>query len=67
MKVRGPTYAQDGVKIPSEESMFAVLGVDNFVREKSGGEEDCRSGTSSFRERWKSVCEDVGVESVPFL
>ena len=73
MKVRGPTYAQDGVKISSEESMFAVLGVDNFVNEKDGNkngdgkEEDCRSGTNSFRERWKSVCKDVGVESVPFL
>eukprot|EP00986_Skeletonema_menzelii_P015676 scaffold12351_cov141-Skeletonema_menzelii.AAC.9 len=72
MKVRGPTYSQDGVKISSDESMFAVLGVDNFVNDKDGnknggGKEDCRSGTSSFRERWKSVCEDVGVESVPFL
>jgi len=83
IKVRGPTYAKDGVKIPSEESMFAVLGVDNFVkkeeskeRRKSGGEayehlegeeDDCRSGTGSFMERWKSVCEEVGLESVPFL
>jgi hypothetical protein len=69
MKVRGPTYAQDGVKIASEESMFAILGVDNFVKDKEGGSgnNNCKSGTSSFRERWKSVCMDVGVETVPFL
>jgi len=71
MKVRGPTYAQDGIKITSEESMFAVLGVDNFVKDKGGGgggeNNTCKSGTSSFMERWKSVCADVGVETVPFL
>ena len=68
MKIRGPTYAKDGVKIPSEESMFTILGVDNFIKENGGeGEDGCRSGTSCFRERWRRICEDVGVESVPFL
>jgi hypothetical protein len=70
MKVRGVTYAQDGIKVPSEESMFAVLGVDNFVNEKgsgSGGGVMKKSGTDSFMERWKNVCEEVGLESVPFL
>ncbi len=68
MKVRGVTYAQDGIKVPSEESMFAVLGVDNFVNEKGGsGSGMKKSGTDSFMERWKNVCEEVGLESVPFL
>jgi hypothetical protein len=72
MKVRGVTYAQDGVKVPSEESMFAVLGVDNFVNEKGSGSGSGdggmkKSGTDSFMERWKNVCEEVGLESVPFL
>lgn len=69
MKVRGSTYTQDGIKVPSEESMFAVLGVDNFVNEKgSGGSGGMKkSGTDSFMERWKNVCKEVGLESVPFL
>jgi hypothetical protein len=71
MKVRGVTYAQDGIKVPSEESMFAVLGVDNFVNEKGSGSGSGdgmkKSGTDSFMERWKNVCKEVGLESVPFL
>ena len=72
MKVRGVTYTQDGIKVPSEESMFAVLGVDNYVNEKgggsgSGGGMKKNSGTDSFMERWKDVCKEVGLESVPFL
>jgi len=71
MKVRGITYAQDGIKVPSEESMFAFLGVDNFVNEKgsggSGSGVRINSGTDSFMERWKNVCAEVGLESVPFL
>ena len=52
--------------------MFAVLGVDNFVKKEKGsggigGEDMIKSGTSNFLERWKKVCEDVGVECVPFL
>lgn len=52
--------------------MFAVLGVDNFVKKEKGsggigGEDMIKSGTSHFLERWKKVCEDVGVECVPFL
>ena len=67
MKVRGSTYAQDGIKVPSEESMFAVLGVDNYVNEKGSGGVRINSGTDSFMERWKNVCVEVGLESVPFL
>mmetsp|Transcript_11801 Transcript_11801/g.25146 ORF Transcript_11801/g.25146 Transcript_11801/m.25146 type:complete len:807 (+) Transcript_11801:56-2476(+) len=37
MKVRGRTYSKDGIKVESDTSMFAVLGVDSFVHKKGGG------------------------------
>ena len=77
VKVRGATYSKDGIKIESEDSIFSMLGVDSFVTVGSGpsgvscNENDADAsfswGTKSFLERWTSVCEEMELESPPFL
>ena len=57
----------------SESSMFSVLGADSFV---SGNGDDnaangnvygCSVATQSYLERFRLVCEEVGLEHPPFL
>lgn len=68
MSVRGKSYKNDGLKTPSEPSLFAVLGVDSFVN--GGGEEkdyNASWGTDSFRVRWNEACDELGLARAPFL
>jgi hypothetical protein len=68
MNVRGKNYKNDGLKMPSESSLFTVLGVDSFVN--SGGEEKDYSaswGTDSFRIRFNEACDELGLARAPFL
>ena len=72
MKVRGPKYSKNGMKVDSNESIFAVLGVDNFVNGRDGGcvdHDSSKAGpaTCNYLDRWKRVCDDVGLEQPPFL
>jgi len=67
-KVRGATYAQDGIKVDSDESIFSILGVDSFV---NGGSETSSSsssswGTQHYLSRWKMACKKVGINQ-PFM
>lgn len=68
MNVRGKNYINDGLKTPSEPSLFTVLGVDSFVN--GGGEVkdhyNASWGTDSFRVRWNEACEELGARA-PFL
>jgi len=64
MKVRGETYAQDGIKVDSDESIFSILGVDSFV--SSGSEASSSSwGTQHYLSRWKMACKNVGINQPP--
>jgi hypothetical protein len=68
MNVRGKNYKNDGMKMPSESSLFTVLGVDSFVN--SGGEEkdyNASWGTDNFRIRWNEACDKLGLACAPFL
>lgn len=70
LKVRGPTYSQDGVKVESDVALFACLGVDSFVNGSDRNENDSSklgAGTKSFLERWERACEEIGLEKAPFL
>jgi hypothetical protein len=68
MNVRGKNYKNDGLKTPSEPSLFTVLGVDSFVN--SGGKEkdyNASWGTDSFRNFWNEACDELGLARAPFL
>jgi hypothetical protein len=66
MKIRGVSYAKDGIKVESDTALFACVGVDSFVSGENGTKE--YSNTTHYLERWKQVCgEVVGLENVPFL
>ena len=69
MNVRGKNYKNDGLKTPSEPSLFTVLGVDSFVN--GGGEVkdhyNASWGTDSFRVRWNEACDELGLARAPFL
>ena len=65
MKVRGITYAMDGVKVESDTALFACLGVDSFVNGEGGS--DDHSNTAHYFERWKRACEKESLDRVPFL
>ena len=68
MKVRGKTYAKDGIKIESKTSLFSVLGVDSFVTgAKSKADEDPSWGSKNYLQRWKNACQEVGSITPPFL
>lgn len=67
IKIRGETYAKDGIKVESEPSMFSVLGVDSFVNNGKSSDEDASWGTKSYLQRWKRACEEVGLDRPPFL
>lgn len=65
MKIRGKTYATDGVKVESDTALFACLGVDSFISGEGGAKEN--SNTTHYVERWKKVCKEVGLDTTPFL
>ena len=68
-KVRAPTYLEDGKKIPSDESIFALLGVDSIVKQKGHTNyRDCdisKSPDSYFNRLW-SANKRLGLKT-PFL
>mmetsp|Transcript_27505 Transcript_27505/g.50074 ORF Transcript_27505/g.50074 Transcript_27505/m.50074 type:complete len:272 (+) Transcript_27505:919-1734(+) len=65
LKVRGETYAKDGIKVESEPSIFSVVGVDSFVHGGCDAHEEDSSG--SYLQRWNRVCKEIGLDSPPFL
>lgn len=67
MHVRGRTYANDGVKVESEASIFSVIGVDSFVSGDKGEVADASARTRSYLSTWKGVCEELGYSNPPFL
>lgn len=70
--VRGPTYTTDGgVKIPSAESLFALLGVDNVLREDlkrepASASHHYSSRPNSYLARLRASCDSAHIET-PFL
>ncbi|KAL7553550.1 hypothetical protein ACHAWF_016830, partial [Thalassiosira exigua] len=79
IKVRGPSYSTDGIKVESENSIFAVLGVDSFatgdadacgpaVEGGNDGAMDSPSwGTENFLRRWRRGSKEAGLDGSPFL
>jgi hypothetical protein len=65
MKIRGTTYAKDGIKVESDNTIFACLGVDSFV--SGEGSTDIKSNSSHYLERWRNVCDEIGLSKPPFL
>lgn len=68
-QVRGPTYLQDGEKIPSNEAIFALLGCDSIVRRKNDNNElkvNLSSRPDSFVGRFQTICHEIGFQA-PFL
>lgn len=65
--VRGANYLTDEIKVPSEASIFTVLGVDNFVSGGKSSEEDESWAATSYLRRWNAACEEVGIPRPPFL
>mmetsp|Transcript_42609 Transcript_42609/g.129356 ORF Transcript_42609/g.129356 Transcript_42609/m.129356 type:complete len:283 (-) Transcript_42609:631-1479(-) len=80
MKVRGPAYFDHGIKVPSDESPFALLGVDSVAsptssaaRADNGGggcdadyDDDDDDPARDFLRRWRRAWDDAG-GSAPFL
>ena len=60
-------YSQDGLKVPSEEAIFALLGADGLTRGK-GDSHDCHTGLSkdSFLNKLRVSCK-TKVMDTPFL
>ena len=65
--VRGANYLTDEIKVPSEASIFTVLGVDNFVSGGKSSEENESWAATSYLRRWNAACEEVGIPRPPFL
>jgi hypothetical protein len=68
-EVRGPTYLLNSKKESSDETMFALLGVDNIVKKKGDQsyiEDDVCRGSNSYFERLKCTTEQMGVD-MPFI
>mmetsp|Transcript_24846 Transcript_24846/g.36814 ORF Transcript_24846/g.36814 Transcript_24846/m.36814 type:complete len:574 (+) Transcript_24846:111-1832(+) len=68
-QVRSSTYLEDGKKVPSDESIFALLGVDSIVKQKGDTNyRDCdvsKSPDSYFNRLW-SANKRLGLKT-PFL
>mmetsp|Transcript_2271 Transcript_2271/g.4202 ORF Transcript_2271/g.4202 Transcript_2271/m.4202 type:complete len:640 (-) Transcript_2271:68-1987(-) len=68
-EVRGPTYPLNGKKIPSDESIFALLGADNIIKKKNDpnymDRDVCKSPESYFV-RLRAASERLGLIT-PFL
>jgi hypothetical protein len=67
--VRGPTYLQDGEKIPSQHAIFALLGCDSILRPKNGNNEpkmNISSRPDSFVGRFQKACHELGFQA-PFM
>lgn len=67
--VRGPTYLQDGEKIPSQEAIFAVIGTDSIMRPKDRIHElkmNLSAKPDSFVRRFQKACYDFGFQA-PFM
>ena len=67
--MRGPTYLVDGKKCPSDESIFALLGVDSVVKQKGDKKyRDCdiSKASDSYFNRIRSASKAVGLKA-PFL
>jgi len=66
-KVRGPNYQEDKVKVPSEESVFALLGIDSTMKKKH---EETRRNTAveagGFVNKFQATCRKYGVKA-PFV
>ena len=65
-KVRGEAYLRTGLKVASEESMFALLGVDAFLTDRPITHCCSESHVSNFRSRLKRQCAANGIPQ-PFL
>lgn len=66
-QVRGPNYQKDKGKVPSDESVFALLGVDNLLRKKhEATKRNSASSPDSFPHSLQATCRKHGVRT-PFL
>ncbi len=66
--MRGPTYAADGIKIPSDETIFALLGADSVLKAKQQDYRECDVSKSkvSFYNNLKATSTRLGMKA-PFL
>lgn len=68
-EVRGSAYLVDSKKESSDETMFALLGVDNIVKKKedpSYKEDDVCRNPNSYFERLKSTTKEMDID-MPFI
>jgi len=63
--IRGPTYLEDAVKIPSRETLFSVLGANNVLRRKAESSGPSH-GRLDFLNKLRSTCLESSVH-VPFI
>lgn len=59
-KVRGPTYFQNGIKVPSQESLFALVQVESYVvnptkQHPSKINDVMKSNSNNFLNQWKHL------------
>jgi len=68
-QVRGRSYLTDGAKVPSDESMFALLGVDSVVKKSEGDDYracDVSKSPNSYFHRLRAANKRLGLDT-PFL
>lgn len=66
---RSRSYLADGEKTPSDESIFALLGVDSVVKKNEGGDYracDVSKSPNSYFLRLKAANKRLGLDT-PFL
>lgn len=59
-KVRGPTYFQNGIKVPSQESLFALVQVESYVvnptkQHPSKINDVMKNNSNNFLHQWKHL------------
>ena len=66
-QVRGVTYQKDGMKVPSKEAIFALLGADNLTRTK-GQDHECHTSLTpdSYLNKLRVACKKKGIQT-PFV
>lgn len=67
-QVRGPSYLADGIKIPSDETMFALLGADSVLKAKKQDYRECDVSKAkySYLNNLRAASTKVGMKA-PFL